>query len=357
MNHIYMPQCVGGSECSTHDLCIYLLRQCVPVAVLAALQPGDLVWVRNRLSAKLSNQKKIPRDQILGYPVYRGWHPSEGVQEVIREFQPDVAIMQFGEPMKLAYKFLEAGIPSVVYLRVVDFDHLGGSITPRQAGLRFIANSGFIADKFECEFGIKPEVIPPLVNPDRYRVESTRQSVVFINPKKVKGLEIAFHLAERRPDIPFEFIESWSLNNSDWSELKRRARQLGNVKIRRRVSDMRPIYGNAKILLAPSISNEAWGRVVTEAQISAIPVLASNFGGLPESVGPGGILVNPDSHVSEWVNALSSLWNDTAEYERLSRAALEYSLRPEIQPSFLASKFLSLISDHLDRSRDLKSAH
>jgi glycosyltransferase involved in cell wall biosynthesis len=72
---------------------------------------------------------------------------------------------------------------------------------------------------------------------------------------------------------------------------------------------MRRIYQSARIVLVPSILNEAWARVVTEAQISGIPILASDRGGLPESVGPGGILVDPDADISDWEKALSRLWD------------------------------------------------
>ena len=78
--------------------------------------------------------------------------------------------------------------------------------------------------------------------------------------------------------------------------------------------DMRRFYRTAKVLLVPSRCNEAWGRVVTEAHFSGIPTLASDRGGLRESVGPGGILIDPDDDFSVWVEALSRLWDNRKEY-------------------------------------------
>ena len=87
--------------------------------------------------------------------------------------------------------------------------------------------------------------------------------------------------------------------------------------------------------------------MVSEAHVSGIPVLASDRGGLPESVGPGGILIDPESEFSEWEKALSRLWDDQTKYKIFSKAALEYAKRAEFQPSYLVSKLLDFISDHL----------
>ena len=75
-------------------------------------------------------------------------------------------------------------------------------------------------------------------------------------------------------------------------------------------------YAQARILLVPSVWEEAWGRVVTEAQLSGIPVLASAIGGLPESVGPGGILVPPGSDVEVWDAHLRSSGARTRHVQR-----------------------------------------
>jgi glycosyltransferase involved in cell wall biosynthesis len=82
--------------------------------------------------------------------------------------------------------------------------------------------------------------------------------------------------------------------------------------------------------------------VVTEAQVSGIPALASARGGLPESVGPGGLLIPPDAGIEAWRDALDRLWNDEPLYRRLAAAALDHARRPEIQPEFLAEKFLAV---------------
>ena len=78
------------------------------------------------------------------------------------------------------------------------------------------------------------------------------------------------------------------------------------------------------------------GLVAMEAMLNGIPVLASNRGGLPETIGDAGFLFDipakytPETRavptaeeVEPWVETIIRLWDDAAEYERWSRAARE----------------------------------
>ena len=114
---------------------------------------------------------------------------------------------------------------------------------------------------------------------------------------------------------------------------------LSNVTLLPARNDMRSIYGKCRILLVPSLWEEAYGRVAVEAQISGIPVVASNRGGLPEAVGGGGILVNPESPISEWVSAVRELWDDERYYDALSAAALVHAAGPELVHSYQIKTF------------------
>jgi glycosyltransferase involved in cell wall biosynthesis len=108
---------------------------------------------------------------------------------------------------------------------------------------------------------------------------------------------------------------------------------------------MRDVYRHAKVVLVPSRWAEAWGRVVSEAQVSAIPALASGIGGLPESVGEGGILVDPHAALDEWERGLARLWDDEAEYARLAELARQHSRRPDFRPEVLASRLGTTLSE------------
>jgi glycosyltransferase involved in cell wall biosynthesis len=122
--------------------------------------------------------------------------------------------------------------------------------------------------------------------------------------------------------------------------MEARAKAAGNITLHPPRNDMRALYARARLLLAPSQWEEAWGRVATEAQINGIPVLASDRGGLPESVGPGGVLAPHDASMDVWQEAFSRIWDDEDRYRHYSEQALAYSKRPEIQPNTIVRTFV-----------------
>jgi glycosyltransferase involved in cell wall biosynthesis len=95
--------------------------------------------------------------------------------------------------------------------------------------------------------------------------------------------------------------------------------------------DMRDVYRRTRVLLVPSQFLETFGRVILEAQINGIPVVASDVAGIPETVGEGGIVVSPKERVGGYVEALRDL-ADEATYQRYSAAALANSKREEFDP-------------------------
>src|SRR5690606_9611448 len=120
----------------------------------------------------------------------------------------------------------------------------------------------------------------------------------------------AAEIARRCPEIPFLFVESWKLDGEHRIEVERTLSRLGNVVFEGRTDDMKTVYGRTTILLAPSNWEEAWGRVASEAHCSGIPVIGSRRGGLPEAIGEGGVILDYDAPVEEWVSELRRLWRD-----------------------------------------------
>lgn len=325
----YLPQKSGGAQSSTNQLVRGLAARGHEAAVMCQLTSGGWIELVSRIKRRV-NRTRFSRDAVSGQSVFRAWDPTDA-SEVVKRFCPDVAVVQNGDTMTIAESLEAHGVPVVLYFRDVEFDTLGGN--PAALGrARFIANSAFTARCYAEAFGVSCAVIPPLVEAALYRTDTSRSNVTFINPYPVKGLEVALAVAERCPDIPFAFVESWDVSSDLRAYLDGRLARLPNVTLRPRTSNMRVVYGKAKIVLAPSQWEEAWGRIATEAHLSGIPVVASRRGGLPEAVGPGGVILDHDAPAQDWAAAVRRLWNDEAHYARLSAAALAYSERPEMKP-------------------------
>ncbi len=339
--HPYLPQIAGGAQSSMHELALELAARNHSVSVLAGLTGKGWLGLRGRLRLKFGRARAVP-DRAVGYDVYRAWHPETAVAELAARMKPDVAFVQSGFPVTMANAFLECGIPAAVYLRNVEADQFGGPPSDLR-NCTLIANSEFTAGWHAEQYGLQSSVVYPLVRSERYRTESARTHVVFINPHPLKGRDIAIEVARACPDIPFLFVEAWTLAGVERAELTRRIEGIGNVTLVPSTSDMRQIYGRARLVLVPSQWEEAYGRVATEAQLSAIPVIASRIGGLPEAVGGGGILLASDAPVEEWADAVRSVWFDESLSASLGAEARRHSTRPELDPKLQIARIEAIL--------------
>jgi glycosyltransferase involved in cell wall biosynthesis len=200
-----------------------------------------------------------------------------------------------------------------------------------------LTNAQRITDLVATKGWISP-TIPSIVETDDYRTDSSREVVLFINPRSQrKGVDIAWALAEARPDVPFVFLEAWRFTPAIRAELEARAAQVGNVEVRSSVRELNRIYADARVLFAPY--EDSRPRVVAEAQSNGIPVLGARVPGLVEAVGPGGLLVDFDAPIDEWAAALSTLWDDPATYAAYADAARTHSRRDDMRPQHLAQRF------------------
>lgn len=337
----YLPEFSGGVQSSTD----HLVRECRAAgheaAVLASLFGDGLFGIGARLKMKLT-RSPVATDRKLGYPVMRAWFPWEAAAHVARGFRPDVALVQCHRAVRIGHAFAAMGVPLVLYMRNVEFEELEGdpSTLPNA---RFIANSEFTARRYHEAFGIGSTVVPPTIEFAKYAFPTTRECVAFVNVDPKKGFERAVELARACPDIPFLFVEGWMLEEGPLAAVKAVLDPLPNVTFLRRTDDMRQVYGRARILLAPSKWEEAWGRVASEAHCSGIPVLGSSRGGLPEAIGPGGTVLDYDAPTAEWVAALRRLWDDKDFYAEKSAAALDYAKRPQLDSASQVRTVLSVL--------------
>jgi glycosyltransferase involved in cell wall biosynthesis len=121
--------------------------------------------------------------------------------------------------------------------------------------------------------------------------------------------------------------------------LRRQAESEGlaqNVQFTGFVADVRGILSAARVVAMPSLE-EGLGVVVLEAMAMAKPVLASDAGGLPETVLDGETgLVTPAGDANALADALVALLRDPGRARRMGRAGRERALAQFDRPRIVA---------------------
>ena len=228
---------------------------------------------------------------------------------------------------------------------------------------RIVVPSEFAKSFYRQKLDVATDVIPPLIDDSKFRVaENSRRFLTFVNPSPEKGryffVGIARELERRFPEIPILVVESRSKITTFATSPE--ARTLANLYALQQVDDPREFYRQTRVLLAPSLWNESFGRVAVEAGLNGIPVVCSNRGALPEVIEGWGIALDvprcytpstravPTSdEVAPWVDAIATLWNDDAYAQTLARVAVERVERYSFQN--VAAQTAAFFSDVASR--------
>jgi glycosyltransferase involved in cell wall biosynthesis len=347
----------GGSGLSQRQLAARLVSQGHEVVILADPERGhrltrSLYKREVNLSTRLRRyrirpvllalQRPLGRRVVAApeydVPVFFSPVPEHAYRTLRRRFPPDAVVASSID--RVSWRRLRAqlrtdGIPSVLYLREeAALGHL--TITNAPPDL-LLANTDSLARRAR-EAGFECQVIPSAIETGATRVESTRERVLLVNPRRSHGIDRLWAVARARPDIPFVVQESWALTGAARAEVAAMVAELPNVEFRPRTSDLGTIYRDARLLFAPHrLDNRP--RVVAEAQANGLPVVASAYPGLVEAVGPGGVLIDPEAEAAVWVEAVGRLWDDGGHYDRLRAAAQRHAARAEIDPEVVTARF------------------
>jgi glycosyltransferase involved in cell wall biosynthesis len=200
--------------------------------------------------------------------------------------------------------------------------------------------SEFCRRHYWDKLGLASVKLPNVIDFDRVRVDDWQPCyVTYINPDLNKGVlvfaRIAEVLAQRRPDISLLVVES--RGQMDFlAEHGLDLRGLPNIRWMGATPDPREFYRVTKLLLMPSLWDEAFGLVAVEGMFNGIPVLGSNRGGIPEAIGTGGQIIEipacytpatcdlPSAEeIEPWAEAIVRLWDDEAFYRQMSHSARE----------------------------------
>jgi surfactin synthase thioesterase subunit/glycosyltransferase involved in cell wall biosynthesis len=274
-------------------------------------------------------------------------------------FAPDVILASTDDPAQLLLEVaLSNAKARVVYLARAtlavpfgpDCAFPSEAKTARIRGCDAVVGvSQYVADYIRKYAGIDAVHVPiSLMEPEDWPLlgRFSNEFVTFVNPCAVKGITIFLGLARAFPQTQFASVPTWGTNRDDRTALQ----ALPNVHILAPVDDINLLLARTRVLLVPSLWAEARSRIVLEALLRGVPVMAANVGGIPEAMMGVPYLLPvhaiekyqtrvdeqmvpvaevPEQDLDPWRDALARLLNDPAHYAQISdqsrRAALEYA--------------------------------
>ena len=269
----------------------------------------------------------------------------------IQEIAPDILLGDFSASDSLFKFALSLGVTCIKTVRSLPvLDH--PSIVPLD--LNVIGNSPYSSRVASATFNTKVEYVQPYIDRSQYKVQRKSGTyITFINPTEQKGLPIAVEIARKMPEHRFQFVMGkWSGFSEKKLQLKvSEARRLDNVDIVRHMHDMREVYAVMRLLIVPSQFVETFGRVIVEAQLNGIPVVGADVGGIRETLGKGGILIEDRSRPQSYVSAIKKILDNE---EHFSAMALENVEQEEFILEKQIEKFQALATGFLQADRKLR---
>lgn len=320
----------------------------VSTGVLGGVEHRVLHFADSRLRAMTVREESA---------LYQEW------QAVVADWRPD-AVLTFGGLVYNRLVLADArarGIRTAFYLAApgyrerASFDDADVVFAVSAAAAR---ENGLAGDP-------RVRLISSVLELDRYRVVRREPTyVVFVNPQAAKGLAVFAAVAElsERLGRPHRFlvVESrgtWAAALASLPSLRARR----NVTVWPRQDDMRSVYRFAHTVIFPSLWFEAAGRVLREAGVNGIPVVAHRVGGVEETVPDGLVLLDPPTALlDDWMAAVPAAFAAAwlAELDRLHEDGAHYARQSDrIRATVEAYSLDALVSRVEDALREPLCAH
>jgi glycosyltransferase involved in cell wall biosynthesis len=258
-----------------------------------AFEVRDVRIGRQTASMIFTSQGKVPVTIFKKASTGRQWQtPGEAnlflaaCKSFLTRNRPDVVWTYGGDPASRAIHRLvkQIDIPLLFFLHNFAYTSLDPFRTVDYA----LVPSQFARRFYWEKIGLACQMLPLVIDPRRTQVGQWHpQYVTFVNPEPRKGVHVFARIAEvlcrRRPDIPLLMVEGVSRNRF-LSKFGVNLSGLKNLTVMPNTPDPRKFYEITKLLLMPSLMENV-GCCAIEAMLNGIPVLGSNRGALPETLG------------------------------------------------------------------------
>ncbi len=278
-------------------------------------------------------------------------------EATIARFRPEVLVTYGGDALtrEMTSRARRANIATVFHLHNFAYRDRG----PFENIDYVIAPSAFSSRYYRAALGLDCTVLPGIIDWKSIQGEPSEANsayVTFVNPAIEKGVyafaRIAEELGRRRPDITLLVVEGRGTEATLIGcglDLKPN----GNVHVMSPTPDPRDFWGKTRVCLMPSLWWESQGLVALEAMANGIPVVASDRGALPETLGGAGVVLPlPDrmtpstrflpsvEEITPWLDAVIRLWDDDNYHAKHRRLAREEVARKRTEdPAESAARF------------------
>ncbi|MGH9722595.1 MAG: thioesterase domain-containing protein [Bryobacteraceae bacterium] len=276
-------------------------------------------------------------------PNLRGYFAAQ-----LRTFTPDITLASTDDPAQLMLSAaLKSDATRVVYLARATLALPFGPdcafpSESRTAAIRAADGvagvSQYVADYIKRWSGIEAVSLPiSLMEPEPCSIlgRIANDFVTIVNPCAVKGIAIFLALADRMPDVKFAAVPTWGTIAEDLAAMRQRP----NITVLEPADNIDVILARTRVLLVPSVWAEARSRIIVEAMMRGVPVMAANVGGIPEAMMGLDYLLPvlpiekyrpqvdqqmvpiaevPEQDVGPWQAALAELLSDRNRYEKLA---------------------------------------
>ncbi len=284
----------------------------------------------------------------------------------LEAFDPDVIITSTDDPAQLlfetAVKAPRARVVHLVRATIAvpfgpDSSHPSDARTAMLRRADAIVGVSEYVARYVRDHGGMPATHVPISLMDAGGVSAAARFdnpyIVFGNPCAVKGIDIFLGLADAMPELAFAAVPTWGTNARDMEALRARP----NISIIPPVDNMDDLFRQTRVLLVPSVWAEARSRIVVEAMLRGVPVVASNIGGIPEAklgvpyllpvhpirgyrheVDENMVPVPdvPPQDIAPWIDALRRLTSDEQHWRDISaqsrEAATNYVRNLDVRP-------------------------
>jgi len=301
-NSLYYPSHGGGDKSNRLLMEALAARghDCRVVARLGSLDPAEQARLLEQLAERgvkarvedsgvvVFQHRGVEVHVAASHPNLRAYFASQ-----IAAHRPDVILTSTDDPAQLLLEVaLKDGRARVVFLArttlAVPFGpDCAFPSESKTAVLRSVDGvvgvSQYVAEYLRRWGGLDALHVPiSLLEPGPYPLlgRFENEFVTLVNPCAVKGISIFLALADRLPEVAFAAVPTWGTTKSDLEALKRRP----NITLLEPVDNVDKLFARTRVLLVPSLWAEARSRIIPEAMLRGVPVLASNVGGIPEAM-------------------------------------------------------------------------